>query len=43
MTIELIASSNVESNEPTAVEDYWGKREISRGIFLSSVLTSSGS
>ena len=44
VTNELIAGSIVESNEPTVVmEDLWGQREISRGIFLSSVLTSAGS
>lgn len=40
MTIELIAGSNVESNEPTAVGDYWGKREIFRGILSFQVLCS---
>ena len=43
LIIELIAGNIFESSEPTvATENPWDDREMARGIFLSSVLTSSG-
>ncbi len=44
LIIELIAGSIFESNDPTMVtENPWDEREMSRGSFLNSVLTSAGS